>query len=205
METKYKTILVDPPWDYDMSRKRHAGKAIRSLPSDYYNCMTMEELFDLPVKSIADDNAHLYLWVTNAFLHEGHHLADKWGFRPVTLITWVKDKFGMGYYFRQQTEHIIFAVRGSLSVKKHNVPTFFNAKRGTHSTKPDKAYQIIEEMSHSPRVELFAREQSPLFPKRDGWDVWGNEIVSKKELVEALKLPPTNAGCHLKGETDNRA
>ncbi len=175
---KYQTILADPPWDYDLSRKRHVGRSIRSLASDYYSCMTMDELYKLPVPKITEANAHLYLWVTNAFVHEGHHLAEAWGFRPITLITWVKDKFGMGYYFRQQTEHIIFGVKGSLQVKRHDIPTYFEAKRYDHSTKPYGFYEIIESMSPPHYLELFARSHSPMFPKRDGWDCWGNEVES---------------------------
>ena len=88
----------------------------------------------------------------------------------------------MGYYFRQQTEHIIFGVKGSLQVKRHDMPTFFNAKRYNHSTKPYSFYEIIESMSPPPYLELFAREHSPLFPKREGWDCWGNEVESDIEL-----------------------
>ena len=179
---KYQTIYADPPWDYDMSLKRHVGKAVRSLASDYYDCMTMDELYKLPVGELADINAHMYLWTTNAFMHEAHHLVEAWGFRPITLVTWVKDKIGMGYYFRQQTEHVIFGVKGSLPTKKHSISTVFHAKRYAHSAKPLNFYEIIEAMSPPPYIELFAREHSPMFPKRDGWDCWGNEVEGDIEL-----------------------
>ena len=185
---RYKTIYADPAWDYDMSRKRHKGKSPRSLASDYYDCMTMEELYSLRVSDVSENNSHLYLWVTNAFMHEGHHLMEEWGFQPKTIITWVKDRMGLGWYFRGQTEHIIFGIKGSLPVIKKNIPTFFNAKRSKHSRKPDKAYEIIESTSPKPYLELFARERSPLFPKRDGWDVWGNEVESDIQLQQKKEL-----------------
>ena len=173
---KYKTILADPPWDYVRDGKRHKGRSPRQLPSDIYPCMTTFELVCLNVKYYAEENAHLYLWVTNAFIEEGHVLAEKWGFTPKTMLTWGKEKMGVGWYFRGQTEHMIFAVRGSLPVKTRKVSTLFHAPVGTHSKKPEIAYQIIEQQSPPNYLELFARE------KKEGWDVWGNEVDSNINL-----------------------
>ena len=167
---KYKTILADPPWDYEGMGKRHKGRSPRKLPSDVYECMTMNELYQLPVTNLTDDSAHLYLWFTNAFSHEAHHLMESWGFRPITIITWVKDRIGVGWYLRGQTEHILFGVRGSLLTKRNDISTVFHADRLKHSQKPDIFYEIIEKMSYEPRLELFARQ------KRKGWDSIGFDI-----------------------------
>lgn len=172
MDKKYTIIYADPPWDYDSFGKRHKGKSPRKLWQEHYNLMTKEELDALPVANLADTNCHLYLWTTNAFMYEAHQLAIHWGFRPITIITWVKDRFGLGWYFRNQTEHMIFGVKGSLPTT-NRLPTFFNAKRTRHSAKPQEARDFIEKASsYEPRIELFARE------KHEGWDVWGNEVES---------------------------
>jgi N6-adenosine-specific RNA methylase IME4 len=115
------------------------------------------------------DRAHLYLWVTNAFMAEGHTVAKAWGFVPRTILTWVKPRIGMGHYFRNTTEHVIFGVRGSLPTKRKNARTDFTAPMGRHSEKPEMFYRLIESMSPGPYLELFARRAAP------GWDTWGNE------------------------------
>lgn len=180
---KYQTIYADPPWDYERDGKRHKGRSPRQLPSDVYECMPMNELQQLKVSELADRDAHLYLWFTNAFSHEAHHLMEAWGFRPITIITWVKDTMGVGWYFRGQTEHILFGVRGSMPTRVRNISTVFHAAKTKHSAKPDCVYELIENASHPPYIELFARQKSPMFPKRIGWDVWGNEVDSDIELM----------------------
>lgn len=176
MNKKYKTILADPPWNYERDGKRHKGKSPRKLPSDFYPCMTLEELSKLSVKELAEDNAHLYLWVTNSFIGEGFKLAKLWGFRPITMITWAKPKMGLGWYFRGQTEHVVFAVRGRLPVNTKRYSTLFHAPLTKHSEKPSSLYSLIEEQSPPNYLELFARN------KRLGWDTWGNEVKNDIEL-----------------------
>jgi len=129
-----------------------------------------------------DDNCHLYLWVTNNFLQDGLEVVRQIGFRYVTLITWMKDRIGIGQYFRGITEHCIFAVKGTLPYKvskgkRQQGVTGFLEKKSIHSRKPERAYEMIETVSYPPRLEMFARE------RREGWDVWGNELpnhVQKK-------------------------
>ena len=143
--------------------------------------MSVDAIKDLPVTKIADDKAHLYLWVTNPFLKEGLEVCKAWGFNYKTLITWVKTykdgtpEMGMGYYFRGCTEHIIFGVKGKMRCQNkttRNMVIEVNPKK--HSKKPSCFKDIIIKSSGDfPRIELFARNVG-LFD--EGWDFWGNEV-----------------------------
>jgi N6-adenosine-specific RNA methylase IME4 len=127
----------------------------------------------------ADDNAHLYLWTTNGFMREAYDVADAWGFEIKTILTWTKVKgddpgtpsMKTGYYFRGATEHCLFGVRGSLRLQtRRGVSTAILHPRLPHSVKPEVFYELVEECSPGPYLELFARRTRP------GWDVWGNEV-----------------------------
>jgi N6-adenosine-specific RNA methylase IME4 len=126
----------------------------------------------------------LYLWTTNNFLQDGLDVVKAWGFDYKTTITWVKDRFGLGQYFRGQTEHCLFAVRGNLPYreradgKRAQGVTFFNAPRQEHSRKPEEMRNMIELVSHGPYVELFARR----FVR--GWTCLGNELQPIPEPEE---------------------
>lgn len=143
--------------------------------------MSIADLSDLPVASLAEDGAHLYLWTTNAFMVEAHEVARAWGFEPKTIVTWVKvhqddhmrPSMKVGYYFRGATEHCIFAVRGSLRLTG-TWPTAFLWPRpaGGHSAKPEAFLDMVEQASPGPRVELFSRRH------RMGWDTWGLEAAN---------------------------
>ena len=173
----YRTILIDPPWNYDMAGKRHVGRSPRKQAQDHYRTMTLPEITALPVEEVSDTNAHLYLWTTNAFIHEACHLIDAWGFRQISMITWVKDRMGTGWYFRGQTEHMLFSVCGSLPIPPElRGVTFFTGGVGRHSEKPEEGFELIERASPAPRLELFARRT------RDGWDTWGDELSSPVQL-----------------------
>lgn len=131
----------------------------------------------LPIADLAEDNCHLYLWVTNNFLPDGLKVMEAWGFDYKTTITWGKDRFGLGQYFRGQSEHCLFGVKGNLPYKvidgkRAQGTTFFLARRQEHSQKPVQMREMIEKVSYPPFIELFARTQTP------GWDVWGNEVVN---------------------------
>lgn len=147
--------------------------------------MRTNDICALGVAPVADDNAHLYLWVTNNFLRDGFRVCEAWGFRYVTLITWGKPTIGLGQYFRGQTEHCIFAVRGNLPYrttsegKRAQGTTLLSAPKREHSRKPDEMRGIIERVSYPPYLELFAREAAP------GWDIWGNEVSATAELGES--------------------
>jgi N6-adenosine-specific RNA methylase IME4 len=162
---KYATIVIDPPWDWgDEGDQDQLG---RSRPD--YATMSIDELERLDVAQLADDDCHLYLWITNRSLPKGFRLLDAWGFRYITALTWVKPHFGMGNYFRGQTEHILFGVKGSQPLKRKDVGTVFNASRGPagHSSKPPEFLSLVESCSPGPYLEMFSRSA------RDGWVTWG--------------------------------
>ena len=162
---KFATIMIDPPWDWgDEGDQDQLGRA---RPD--YATMSKEQLLALPLPDLADDDCHLYLWITNRSLPKGFELMERWGFRYVTAITWAKPHFGMGNYFRGQTEHVLFGVKGSQPLKRKDVGTLFSAPRGPngHSSKPVEFYELVETCSPGPYLEMFSR------CNRDGWKAWG--------------------------------
>jgi N6-adenosine-specific RNA methylase IME4 len=176
LQPPYRTIVADPPWRYMTTSPLAAGADPASAEGNY-STMSNEELAALPVRELADRDAHLYLWVTNPRIfgerRRGeigpYEIAEAWGFHYTTLLTWVKTGgLGMGYWFRSDTEHIMFCTRGRLPIpadqRQRNVIT---APRGRHSVKPPAAFDLIERVSPGPYVELFARQP------RLGWDHWG--------------------------------
>lgn len=159
----YRTIVADPPWRYD-------NRGTRGAATDHYPTMDLDTICDLaPTYVPAADDAHLYLWATNAFLRDAFTVMEEWGFSYKTCLTWVKPQIGLGNYFRNATEHVLFGVRGRLKIQQNNVPTWFKAKRGKHSVKPESFFELVESCSPGPYLEMFARRRRP------GWDVWGNE------------------------------
>jgi N6-adenosine-specific RNA methylase IME4 len=156
----FTTIVVDPPWSYDNSATRNA--AVKHYPT-----MTLEQLAEYDLA--AADAAHLYLWTTNSFLRAAFDLIDQWGFEYKTCLTWCKPQMGLGNYFRNNTEHILFGVRGHLATLRSDEPTWFVADRGRHSAKPDAFYDLVERCSPGPYLEHFARR------RRLGWEHRGNE------------------------------
>ena len=160
----FQTIVIDPPWDWgDEGDVNQLGRA-----KPEYHTMPIEEIEQLPIAKIADNNCHLYLWVTNRSLPKAFRLAESWGFRYITCLTWVKPYYGMGNYFRGSTEQVLFCVKGSQPLKRHDVGTHFEAPRGKgHSAKPDEFYKLVESCSYGPYIDVFGRME------REGWSVWG--------------------------------
>jgi len=159
----YKTIVIDPPWETQANIAGRAG-------GDYAQ-MGLEEIqryIEREITPHIDNDAHIYLWVINNRLHDAFHLLDQWGFSYKTIITWIKPTIGLGNYFRNNTEHLLFAVKGKQGIKKHDMPTWFKAKNEKHSTKPNEAYDFIERASYPPYLDVFARKN------RNNWSVWGN-------------------------------
>jgi len=171
---KYKTILIDPPWN-----ERGGGKIKRGADR-HYPLMRTEEIIET-IKNCEmfqpDENCHLFLWVTNNFLKDGLRVIEELGFRYITNIVWVKDRFGLGQYFRGQHELCLFAVKGKLRVKTRTTPTVIFEKRRKHSMKPDGIHRLIEKECHRPFLEMFARE------RRENWDAWGNEVSNETQTV----------------------
>lgn len=189
----FRTILADPPWRFG---NRRSGMSPESGLRHRYHTMALDEICALPVKSIAADSAHLYLWVPSAMLPDGLKVMSAWGFRYTTSLTWLKtrrdgepDGSGVGFYFRNATESLLFGVRGSLRTLSaaRSMTNVISARRREHSRKPTEAYWLIEQASPGPRLELFAREE------RAGWTVWGDEAagVSVRFRTEtpAVKCP----------------
>jgi N6-adenosine-specific RNA methylase IME4 len=173
---QFGTILADPPWQF---QNRTGKVAPEHKRLNRYGTMELQEICDLPVSEIAADRAHLYLWVPNALLPEGMRVMEAWGFRYVSNIIWEKvrkdggpDGRGVGFYFRNVTEILLFGVRGknvrTLDAGRRQVNVIRSQKR-EHSRKPDEQYPIIEACSWGPRIELFSRGV------RKGWTVWGNQ------------------------------
>jgi N6-adenosine-specific RNA methylase IME4 len=163
----FPTIVLDPPWDW--GDEGDADQLGRARPT--YDTMPLADIAALPVGDLAEPNAHIYLWITNRSLPKGFDLLDAWGFRYITALTWCKPSIGMGNYYRGSTEQVLFGVRGSLSLLRRDVGTWFSAPRGNrHSAKPDEFYETVETCSPGPWLEMFARKQRP------GWQVWGAEI-----------------------------
>ena len=169
----YRTIYADPPW------LEVGGGVIKRGANAHYGLMKQAELMALSghVRRITAAAAHLYLWVTNNFMEEGLELARAWGFEYKTLITWAKDRFGLGQYFRGQTEHCIFAAKNVLPYKvkdgkRQQGTTLIIAPRLEHSEKPAQMREYIERVSYEPRLELFGRN----VPAE--WDAIGLELES---------------------------
>jgi N6-adenosine-specific RNA methylase IME4 len=154
--------LADPPWD--IQQKGSLG-AVR-----HYPVMPIEAICALRVDRLAAEDAHLWLWVTNAGLHAGRVVMEAWGFTYRSCLTWIKPRIGLGVYLRNQTEHLLLGTRGKAPIAFRSQGTWFYAPLQEHSHKPEEQYAIIERCSAGPYLELFARRQ------RLGWDVWGNEV-----------------------------
>lgn len=171
------TILADPPWQFQNRTGKMAPEHKRLLR---YPTMSLEEIFELPVPALAAASSHLYLWVPNALIAEGMEVLRRWGFSYKTNLVWLKvrrdggpDGRGVGFYFRNVTELVLFGVRGNLrtlSPGRRQVNVLATRKR-EHSRKPDELYGLIEGCSPGPYLELFARHPRP------GWTQWGNEVV----------------------------
>jgi N6-adenosine-specific RNA methylase IME4 len=173
---KFGTILADPPWQFQ-NRTGKVAPEHRRLAR--YETMTLDDICALPVEGLAADTAHLYLWVPNALLPQGLRVMEAWGFQYKSNLIWHKlrkdggsDGRGVGFYFRNVTEIILFGVRGknarTLAPGRSQVNMIESRKR-EHSRKPDEQYEIIEACSEGPYLELFARGE------RRGWQTWGRQ------------------------------
>jgi len=179
---KYKTIYADPPWQF---QNRTGKVAPEHKRLNRYETMTLDEIKSLPVKDASDEKSHLYLWVPNALLPEGLEVMKAWGFEYKTNIIWEKvrhdgfpDGRGVGFYFRNVTEILLFGIRGdknrTLNPARSQVNLIRTMKR-EHSRKPDEIIPIIESCSPGPFLEMFARGT------REGWDMWGNQAEENYE------------------------
>lgn len=189
---RYRTILADPPWRVEGSQnddRPWCSKGGRRNRETFfpYQTQTLEWIEALPVSDLAEKDAHLYLWVPARFNRRGLglHVAEAWGFEDVGEVVWRKPSFGLGKFPRPQHEILIVCRRGTLPFQVNNVGSVITWKqpRGkgnggkVHSAKPDGSWDLIEQASPGPYVELFARRD------RLGWDTWGDESLGTAEMV----------------------
>lgn len=176
---RFRTVLADPPWQFQ-NRTGKVAPEHRRLSR--YATMTLDDIKSLPIGEVCENTAHVYLWVPNALLPEGLAVMAAWGFQYKANVVWHKvrkdggpDGRGVGFYFRNTTELLLFGVRGknarTLPPGRSQVNIIKTQKR-EHSRKPDEAYPLIESCSPGPFLELFARGP------REGWTVWGNQAES---------------------------
>ena len=196
---KFQTVLADPPWQF---QNRTGKMAPEHRRLSRYPTMTLDEICDLPVEAIVDEPAHLYLWVPNALLPEGLRVMEHWGFKYKSNIIWYKirkdggpDRRGVGFYFRNVTEVLLFGVRGKNArtlQPGRSQENIISSQKREHSRKPDEQYDLIERCSFGERIELFARGP------REGWTVWGNQAehyeptwatYSNHSQAEIIPLP----------------
>lgn len=175
VEGGFKTVLADPPWRFT-NRTGKVAPEHRRL--DRYSTMDLRDICDIPVADAMAKDAHLYLWVPNALLPYGLQVMEAWGFRYVSNIVWAKrrkdggpDGRGVGFYFRNVTELLLFGVRGSMRTlaPARSQVNMIETRKREHSRKPDEQYLLIESCSPGPYLEMFARYPQP------GWVVWGDE------------------------------
>ena len=150
---KYKTIVVDAPKPMDV-----------------------EKLKSLPIEELASTHSHLYLWTTNALVRDAFEILDAWGFSYKTMITWVKpESLGSGHYWKDNTEHCLFAVKGIKDVSRNDMWNVIVAPERVHSGKPPEFMACVEEMSPWPRLDYFGTG------KRKGWRVWDRKVNENEQ------------------------
>ena len=179
---KYKTIYADPPWQF---QNRTGKVAPEHKRLNRYPTMKLEDIMKLPVGDVADEKSHLYLWVPNALLPEGLQVIEAWGFEYKTNLFWEKtrkdgepDGRGVGFFFRNVTEILLFGIKGeknrTLDPGRSQV-NLIRAMKKEHSRKPEEFIYLIEKCSNAPYLEVFARGN------RDSWDMWGNQATEDYE------------------------
>jgi len=180
---KYKTILIDPPWEISFDLPWGQGK------KKQYETMKLKDIKNLPIGSLAADECNLFLWTTHTYLEQALNLMKVWGFKFHVCITWDKGKGLVVNGFNRRTELCLFGYKKKLNIdpKGQSIPTIFQEMPDLfsdpstfHSKKPEKFYRLIERNSPPPYLELFARS------KKAGWDVWGNEVESDIKLDLAI-------------------
>ena len=173
---KYGTILLDPPWDIQQKGKNSRGA------ERHYNLMSLEQIKGLPISDLAEENAHVWLWVTNASMEFGYSLLRHWGFIPRSIFTWIKPRMGLGVYLRNASESCLLGTRGKAPIrfKAQMNWGFFPLQK--HSHKPEELYSVIFRCSPGPYLEMFARRKHPNF------DSWGDEIESDV-IIDGYPVP----------------
>ena len=174
---KYQIIYADPPWKYNARNNKNTK--FGGGCDAHYDCLSKEEIWNLPINKIADDNCYLFLWVTFPNLPQCIETFKHWGFQYKTIaFNWVKTNknngkpfFGIGYYTKSNSEVCLLGIKGKVKPESNYVSSIVINPREQHSKKPDCVRdKIVELCGDLPRIELFARQ------KVEGWDCWGNEV-----------------------------
>ena len=178
---RFRTILIDPPWRF---QNRTGKMAPEHRRLHRYETLSFEEIARLPIATVAEETCPLYLWTPNALLPNALQIMEAWGFQYKTNLIWYKtrkdngpDGRGVGFYFRNVTEILLFGIKGSMRTLPpgRRQVNLVAQRKEEHSRKPMEFYEIIEACSPNPRLELFARQ------RRDGWTQWGDEVDSYVE------------------------
>lgn len=201
---KYNVIYADCPWSYDNKKTGRAlnGTGANMAADDKYNTITLDDLCNMPIKSICEKDCIIFLWAVVPMMPEAFKVLDAWGFTYKTMLTWRKVMSqGLGYWFRGQCEHLLVATKGSPKAFRQQVCNYFQSeydlmddhvyqhKVGKHSQKPDYFRQLISKavkisFDEPKKLELFARSRAGFFPdiEYEGWDVFGNQVNNSIEL-----------------------
>lgn len=181
-DKKYSVIYADPPWYF----KNYSKKGEDKNPNQHYQCMSIDDICNLPIANLADKNCTLLMWVVDPLLQEAFKVIEAWGFKYKTVgFTWAKANktslgffTGLGYWTRSNPEMCLLATKGKPQRKSKSVRQLVISKRREHSRKPDEIYSGIETLLDGPYLELFARNT------RQGWDSWGNQTEKHGEYNE---------------------
>jgi N6-adenosine-specific RNA methylase IME4 len=195
---KYQIIYADPPWEqkggtlfgkYKVVNGKQVWNMVSNLSQNLpYKTLNIENIKKLPIKNITDDNAVLFIWVTNKYLPFVFKVIESWGFNYSSTICWCKTSFGLGLggTVRVSSEYLIFCRKGSLKSNKY-IKSWYQVKREyvngypQHSRKPSFFRNLISETFNGNKIEIFARQ------KTENWDVWGNEVESDINLTGGSK------------------
>ena len=158
----YDVIVIDPPWDYGTQYDPEGRRAANPYPE-----MTLEEIGNIELPS--SDDCVLWLWTTHKYMRHAFDIIDQWGFRDVAIVTWVKNRIGLGSWLRSQSEFCIMCVKGKPKVNLTNQSTVIHGELREHSRKPDEFYKMVDELCNGYKIDWFSREF------RDGWAQFGND------------------------------
>jgi N6-adenosine-specific RNA methylase IME4 len=166
---KYKTVIVDPPWDILQKGGTYGA-------SRHYGLMTLDQIKALPLQSLTAENSHVWLWCTAASLRSGYEVLEAWQFTPRSIFIWIKPRYTLGVYLRNAAEFVLLGTRGKAPVLFRSQPNWGFFPLQDHSHKPEEFHKIVERVSPGPYLELFARRKQP------GFDVWGREVKSDIDI-----------------------
>jgi N6-adenosine-specific RNA methylase IME4 len=182
IKKKYNVIVIDPPWEVKKIQNKQRPNQVEMD----YPMMSIDAIKNMPIRNLADDNSWLFLWTTQKYLWDSKAILEGWGFHHKLTMVWEKTygrSAGMALYgFRWNAEFILVGTLGKKDMfpKSKLIPAVFQAENIRHSQKPERFYKLIEPLGEN-RIDIFARQ------KREGWDVWGNEVESDITLITELR------------------